>query len=319
MPTSKNAPGTMLLTYEFFLFYTKSYQPPFFIRIYWPNIKEIGKGQRKNFDKSLTITTLDDAITFASLKDRDTLMSMIELVRRASAQPIQTYGFSKKDDDAEVIRRINVLKAPYVFKDSVSLNLTEIMSRLRDGSLAEAMLTACGCTGIVISPWERTENGISRTVQYVQPMSQNANVSAVHTLMKSGSVGTFEIASSFSRVNSGKFLETQLQFYFKEASDQVDFRGAYVLEWLKDIWDKEFVEASVSRANRIMFYYLHSTFSQKPFEVAKYEGKWSLHQPYVLVIFGLIAIIICVGIFPRDTDWYKLIAGIIVLAALFYL
>jgi hypothetical protein len=316
----KNAPpGIIILTYEAFYFQSKTYQPPFLVQMHWPDIRGTTKGQRKGFDKSVTVNTRDNSITFGALKERDNLQYFIHLIRRSTAQPIQTFGFSKKSDDAEVMRRINVLKAPFVLKDSISQNLTEIISKLRDDSLTEAMLTACGCTGIVISQWVRTENGISRTVQYVQPLSQNANVSAVHTLMKSGSVCTYEIASSFSRVNSGKFLETQLQFHFKEASEKVDFRCAYVLEWLKDIWDKEFVASSVSRANRITFYYLQSTFSQKPFEVAKYEGKWSLHQPYVLVILGLIVGIVCVAVFPRDTDWYKLMAGMVVLAGLFYL
>jgi hypothetical protein len=319
LPNVKNANGLVILTYQLFYFQSKGVQPPFLIHIMWKDITDLEKLHRKNFDKSVKVITRDKSITFSSLKERDTLIFYMGLIRTSNSQSVQTYGFSQKRDDAEVARRINVMKAPTVFEVSLAQKLNAIVTDLRDDSLTEAMLVASGCAEIVISPWAKTGNGISRTVQYVQPLSQNADVSAIHTLMISGRVCTYEILSSFSRVNSGKFMESQMQFHFKEDSDKVNFRGAYILEWLKEIWDKEFVAASVSRANRITYYFLKSKFSGEPFNVASYEGKWSLHQPYVLVILGLIVGIVCVAVFPRDADWYRLMVGMVVLAGLFYL
>jgi uncharacterized membrane protein len=67
------------------------------------------------------------------------------------------------------------------------------------------------------------------------------------------------------------------------------------------------------------FYFLKSSFSGEQFNIAKYEGKWRVHQPYVLVILGLLLLIAGVIVLPADADWYKLLAGGIVLAFAVYI
>jgi hypothetical protein len=240
-------------------------------------------------------------------------------VRRSHQSPVHTFGFLQKGDDAEVSRRIHVLKAPFVFEEVIAAKFDDVFNLLKEPQVTENMLTSSGCTDVIISSWNKTRNGISRGIQYVQPMAQNCNVSAIQTLTKSGQQCTFEINSSFSRLSVRKFLATTTQYYFKANGENVTFRGAYRLDWEDETWDKEFVEATVGRSVRMNFYFLKSSFSGEQFNTAKYEGKWRMHLPYVLVILGLFLLLIGVITLPADTDWYKLLAGFLVLAFGVYL
>jgi hypothetical protein len=252
-------------------------------------------------------------------KDRDLLSFHMSVIHHSHTSPVHTYGFSRKVDDAEVSRRIHLLKAPHVLEEQIARKFDDLVNLLKEDRLTEDILTSCGCTDVIISPWTVTPHGISRGVQYAQSMTQNCSVSAVQTLTKSGNECTFETASSFSRLSSGRFLVTTTQYYFKEDGDNVKFRGAYRLDWATDTWDKEFVAATVGRSARMNFYFLKSRFSGEQFNIAKYEGKWRMHQPYVLVIIGLLLLVALVILLPADADWYKLIGGCLVLSVSAYL
>ena len=313
----KNLPGFALLTSDACWFISKQVKGRI-LKLKWENVTEISKMRKKGTDKVVRISADRNHITFGSIKERDTFVFLAKLALKLSKATVQTYGFMKKGDE-EVATRITAMKAPHVFEDSVSKDLNDILVMLRDGPLVTDMLAACGCIDIVPSQWTKTKNGIERMVSYVQPMSQNSDVTAVQTLMKSGHVCVFEMTEKFSRPSTGMFLESNIQFYFKEDEGVVNIRGAYGLGWYKETWDKEFVEAAVSRVNRMNFYYLKSKFSGESFNVAKYEGKWRMHQPYVLVISALVLLILCVLVLPSDTDWFRIIAGLCVLVFLFYM
>jgi hypothetical protein len=181
------------------------------------------------------------------------------------------------------------------------------------------MIANCGGTDVLLSPWEKTQRGISRSVQWEQSLAQNSRVCATHTLMKIGEELTFEIVASYTRQSTGKFLETKSQYYFTEDGDTVTYKGAYQFQWETEIWDKEFVESTITRGARISFYFLKSKFSGETFDISKYEGKWKMHQPYVLIIIGLLLLVVGVIVLPADADWYKLLTGFLVLAAFVYL
>jgi hypothetical protein len=306
-----SSPGVIILTYPMLFFHAKQSRPPFLVSIKWEDIFEIG---RKSSEKAIQISVEGETITFFMPKEREILCFHLAVVKQAHESAVHTYGFSQNVDDAEVSRRIYVLKAPHVLEEVVAVKFDDVFNLLKEPHVTENMLASCGCTEIIVSAWNKTKNGISRGVQYVQPMAQNCNVSAVQTLTKSGEQCTFEIASSFSRLSSSKFLATITQYYVKADGDKVTFRGAYRLEWANETWDKEFVEATVGRGARMNYYFLKSTFSGEPFNIAKYAGKWRMHQPYVLVIIGLLLLIAGVIALPADADWYKLLAGCIVFA-----
>lgn len=313
----KNSAGCACLTGDACWFVPKTVKAPI-LKLKWENVTEVSKVRKKGADKSIRVSAEREHITFSSVKEREAFVFIARLSAKLAKSNIQSYGFLKKGDE-EVATRITAMKAPHVFEDSVTKGLNDIVTMLRDGSLVSDMLTACGCIDIVPSQWTKTKNGIERIVSYVQPMSQNSDVSAVQTLMKSGQVCVFEMTEKFSRPSVGMFLESNIQFYFKEDEGVVNFRGAYNLTWYNETWDMEFVQAAVSRVNRMNFYYLKSKFSGESFNVAKYEGKWRMHQPYVLVISTLVLLILCVLILPADTDWFGFMAGVMVLVLFFYM
>ena len=315
VPEMKNAPGYAMITHEALWFQSKQMRNGL-LKVRWQNAKEVSKMRKKGLDKAVRVGMGNEQIILNGLKDRDAFLFFARLELRLARSAIQTFGFVRKGDE-EVSTRITTMKAPHVFEDSVTLALGEILAKLREGTLINDMLTACGCSDVVPLKWEKTKNGIERMVSYVHPMMQNADVKSVQTLMKSGRICVLEMTETFSRPSIGEFLESNVQFYFKEEDGVVNFRGAYGLAWNKEPWDKEFVEAAVSRVNRMSFYYLKSKFSGETFNVSKYEGKWRMHQPYVLVIGALVLLILCVLILPVDTDWFRIIGGFVVLVFFF--
>jgi hypothetical protein len=309
-----SSPGVIILTYPLLFFHSKQSRPPFLLTIDWNDIREIGKLPGKGSEKAIQVTVENEPVVFFTPKERDTLLFHMSAIQRAHQSPVHTFGFLQKGDDAEVSRRIHVLKAPHVLEEVINAKFDDVFNLLKEPQVTENMLASCGCTDVIVSAWNKTRNGISRGVEYIEPMAQNCHVSAVQTLTKSGQQCTFEINSSFSRLSLSRFLGTTTQYYFKADGENVTFRGAYRLDWTEETWDKEFVEATVGRAARMNFYFLKSTFSGEQFNTAKYEGKWRMHQPYVLVILGLLLLLVGVISLPADTDWYKLLAGFVVMA-----
>lgn len=315
LPGAKNVSGHAIITHSAIWFHSKQMRCNL-IRIRWRFVREISDPQKKGLEKAVYIGVGNEHIIFNALKDRDTFLFLARLEFALARAKVQTYGFLRKGDE-EVATRITPLKAPHVIEDSVTMGLKEVVSKLREGALTTEMLTVCGLTNVAPLKWTKTKTGIQRIVSYTHPMSQVTDVACVQTLMKSGSVCVLETTSKFSRPAHGNFLTSNVQFYFKEDDGVVNMRGAYALTWDTETWDKEFVEAAVSRVNRMSFYFLKRKFSGENFNVAKYEGKWRMHQPYVLVIATLTIVILCVLILPVDTDWARFIAGVCVFAFLF--
>lgn len=308
--------GDMILTYEALYFITKQIRPPFMYKVIWPDCKETAKVHKRGIDKGITLTTVSNSITFSAIKDRETTIYFMKLIASANKNPEESYGFITKDD-TEVVRRIVQMRAPHVIEDVTKADLNTIMKTLRESDLTE-MYTVCGCSDVVTSRWSKTKNGISRTIQYTQPMFQSLSVASTQTLMKKGDICVFEISSKFSRSYAPHFLHMNMQYYFQPDGEATSMRVAYIPEWQKDTWDKEFVAAAVQRQVKMNFYYLKGKFTGEAFNKSLYEDKWKQHQSYVLVITALIITILVVIFFPADTDWYSLMAAFVVLFALFY-
>jgi hypothetical protein len=288
----------------------------------WSDISDVSRCHGK--EKAVQIAAAKETLIFSSLRDREAgtqIIVRVSAMARTARGPLQTYGFSQTRDDTEVSRRIQELNvATLRLEETIPGKVTDLVQRLReDDHLTEDMIANCGGTDVLLSPWEKTQRGISRSVQWEQPLAQNSRVCATHTLMKSGEELTFEIVASYTRQSTGKFLETKSQYYFTEDGDTVTYKGAYQFQWETEIWDKEFVESTITRGARISFYFLKSKFSGETFNISKYEGKWKMHQPYVLIIIGLLLLVVGVIVLPADADWYKLLTGFLVLAAFVYL
>ena len=329
---SKAIGGDIYITHKALVFCSKQIRPSFYVELLWPDIKEIKRSHKRGYDKSITISLTDSHVIFASIKDRDSFMIFSRMIKksyktiksnapqtnmRSPNRLPSTYGFIAKNDDAEVVWKINVLKAPHVFEDMVTVKFQTIFEKFRSGDMLNEMVTACGGHEYVTSSW-RSGDGLSRNVSFTQPMLNPPSVAGKQMLRKSGNAAVFESQYVFSRASSPNFLSMNMQIYCKQEGDNTQLRGAFILDWDKETWDKEFVEAAVIRMGRMHYYYVKSAISNESFNVSAYEGKWRLHQPYVLTIISLVATILCIIVLPKNTNWYSILAAFCVVALFFY-
>lgn len=308
--------GQIQLTFDVFKFVPQG--PSWIIKIKWQDLKRIAKINRRGIDKGIEITTNKVSMMFASMHDRDDVALLIKMVSDAQSRLNKSVGFSKKDE-AEVIRRLTPFKAPIVFEESVPTNQHDIMQLIKSPETMAEMYKICGCHDIAISGWTRNKDGLTRTIQYTQDSFQSLNVASTQTLMKSGDSCVLEVLCKFSRSSAQYLLQLNMQFFFKQDGELTNYRGAYAVDWIRDVWDKEFVEAAVKRQARMFFFYIKAKLSNETFDATLYDGQWRQHQPYVLVIIGLILAILSLIIFPHGTNWYGYLFGSLLIAAFYYL
>ena len=350
---SKSTSGDIYITHKALVFASRQVRPSFYVELLWPNVKEIKRTHKRGYDKSITISLADSYVIFTSVKDRDSFMTFTRMIKKSyksikvsssnndninnnnetdnanenndsnknSNDKITrlpaTYGFIAKNDAAEVVWKINVLKAPHVFEDTVNVKFQQIFEKFRAADILNDMAIDCGAHEYVASSW-KSGDGLSRNVSFIQPMLNPPSVMTKQILRKSGNAAVLESSYVFSRASAPSFLSMNMQVYCKEDGDTTQLRGAFILEWNKETWDKEFVEAAVTRMARMHYFYLKSVISGEKFNESLYEGKWRFHQPYVLTIISLICTILSVIILPTDTNWYNILAAFCVIVLFFY-
>lgn len=351
---SKSTSGDIYITHNALVFASRQVRPSFYVELLWPNVKELKRTHRRGYDKSITITLADSHVIFTSVKDRDSFMTFTRMIKKSyksiklntsnndnvnnnnnkdenesSSEAAElnnknsptilpaTYGFIAKNDAADVVWKINVLKAPHVFEDTVNVKFQQVFEKFRAADILNDMAIDCGAHDYVASSW-KSSDGLTRNVSFIQPMLNPPSVMTKQILRKSGNASVLESSYVFSRASAPSFLSMNMQVYCKEDGDNTQLRGAFILEWNKETWDKEFVEAAVTRMARMHYFYLKSVISGEKFNESLYEGKWRFHQPYVLTIISLICTIISVIILPTDTNWYNILAAFCVIVLFFY-
>ena len=308
--------GNIYITNKALIFSSRQVRPSFYVELLWNKITEIKKMHRRGYDKSVIIVQESVVVIFTALKDRDSFLKFANLILKAQNPNCPTYGFLAKNDEAEVVWKINVLKAPHVLEDTVTMKFSKIFQKFKKGDILNDMATAGGALEYAASNW-KPYDGLSRNVSFTQPMLNPPSVSSNQSLRKSGNAFVLESTYSFSRISAPNFLQMQLQFYCREDGENSQLRGAFNLEWNKEITDKEFVEAAVIRMARMYFYYLKSIMCGEKFNESLYEGKWRLHQPYVLSIIALVITLLSIIVFPADTNWYSIMSGFIMVVFFF--
>ncbi|OHT06798.1 hypothetical protein TRFO_05504 [Tritrichomonas foetus] len=315
---TKTIAGNVYITYKALIFSSRQVRPSFFVELLWTDTKEVKKTHRRGYDKSVTFVMPDSNVIFTAVKDRDSILKFAYLIMKSVTSNSPTCGFLAKNDEAEVVWKINVLKAPHVYEDVVTMKFSQVFEKFRAADILNDMAIACGAHEYVASNW-KSSDGLFRNVAFTQPILNPPSVSASQLLRKSGHAFIFESNYVFSRASAPNFLQMQLQFYCKEDGDNTQFRGAFILEWNKEITDKEFVEAAVMRMARMYYYYLKSIICGEKFNESLYEGKWRLHQPYVFTIISLIVAIISIIVLPTDTNWYVILLSFVIVVLFFYL
>ncbi|OHT07655.1 hypothetical protein TRFO_24063 [Tritrichomonas foetus] len=287
------------------------------LQINCKDITQIAKINRRSLEKGIEVTTSSSTLTFTSVHDRDNIVHYIKLLTDAQFRVNQSFGFLTKDD-TEVVKHLTVLRAPHVFEETFNSNLQDIITLLKKNETISEIYSICECTDVVFSGWSRNKDGLTRNVQYTQPMFQPLSVASVQTIMKSGDTLVFEINSKFSRTYAPKFLTMNFQLYFHQEGEITNYRGAYVID-SRDTWDKEFVEASIAHFVKIFYYYLKAKICDEQFNEADYEGEWRRHQPYVNLIIALLIALISINLFPKGTNWYGYFIGSLLIIGFFYL
>ena len=305
--------GECIFTHNSFVFIPKS-KKAWMMEIPWQNIATMVQMQKKTEKGLQLVLGNQKTITLLQIKDRDMFWAYVLLLTKQAP----SYGLTTKDD-TEVVRKLNVFRAPYAFEETIQANFNDVMKMMKSADLWNEALTIGGCNSVIISSWKKTKDGISRLVQYTQPLFQSASVSATQTLMKSGETGALELFLCLSRPSLQGFLHVPVQLYFKKEGENISYRCAYSLDWIHETWDKEFVEAAVGRLVRMNYHYIKSKILNQNFNESEFEGEWRKHQGFVLVLISLIIGIICVVFSPDDMNWYQVMAGFIAFVFFFVL
>ena len=302
--------GDCIFTHDNFVFLPRNTKKPWIIEIPWLSILRMTQAQ-KRMDKGVQFELSNKkTICFTQMKDRDLFWSYVIFLTEVSKAKKPSWGLSSKDE-TEVVRKLTILRAPHAFEETIQANFSDVMKIMKSADLWTEALTIGGCSNIFVGGWKKTKDGISRIVQYTQPLFQSASVQATHTLMKSGKTGALEIFLCYNRTSQPGFLHVPVQLYFKKDGDSVSYRCAYSLDWITETWDREFVESAVGRLVRMNYHYIKSKILNQKFDESEFEGEWRKHQPFVLVLLSLITAIICVLVSPPKMDWYRVFAGFI--------
>lgn len=311
--TGINHSGDCFFTTKALMFIPRSNNKAWMIEVNWKDISSIEKASKRAMDKGIELSIGDIKIIFTQMNNRNIFWDYIIFLSNIVQNQKPTYGFNKRDD-AEVVRRLTILRAPHAFDTVLNAELSDIITMLKSPELFTESLEIAGCNDVVAGSWNKTKDGIFRLIQYTQPLFQNTTVQQTQTLMKSGDTAVLELFLRLSRPSINGFLHVPMQFYLKKAGEKVSFRCAYSMDWINDVWDKEFVEAAVGRTIRVMFHYAESKANKSKFDESEFEGQWRKHQPFVLVIVGLLLLLLGVCVVPDSRAWYRALCGFIAIA-----
>lgn len=289
------------------------------IEIQWLQIIKMTQEQRKYNDKGI-VFQLDNqnSIYLSAMKDRDLFWSYVLLLTNAAKSQNPSYGLISKDE-AEVVRRLTILRAPHTMEEMLNAHFNDVYKLLKSSELWNDALSICGCHDIIFGRWKKTQDGITRFIQYSHPMFQETSVTIVQKLMKSGKTASFECFMRLSRASAQNFLQIPIQYFIKREHKSLQYRCAYSLDWITETWDREFVEAAISRLISSNFNFIKSKIINEKFDQNSFEGQWKKHQPFVLVILALVIMLIIMIVSPSDVNWYKFYAGLIALFVYFVL
>jgi hypothetical protein len=282
----------------------------------WPDIRHLSK-ITKTVERGVEVGTDTRVVYFISMKERDVVFDWIRLLADTFGRGKRSFGFRTRDD-VDVVKRLTMLKAPHVLEAVVSASLQEIVVLLRAPEFILECYNRCHLTDVVLSNWTKDKNGLTRTVQYTQPMFQALDVHTTQTIMKSGDSLVFENLSQFGRPSAPVLLQMNLQFFFKREGETTSYRSAYFLGYSVQPWDKEFIEASINRQVRIFHNFLKAKINQEYFKESGYEGQWRKHQPYVLVILGLLTSLLALFVLKREGNLYRYLFSGLLLFCFFY-
>lgn len=312
---NKTAAGDLYCTRDSMSFITKDNAQ--MINVAWKNVKRIAKFNRRSLEKGIEISGDDFILTFTSVKNRDTIIDCIKIMTEAIKRDNRTFGFIKRDD-IEVVKRLTAMKAPHIFEESLTSNLQDIANLVKSQELIAEYFDICGFSDVVISSWTKDKAGLTRSTSYTQRGFQSSTISSTQTIMKSGDSLVFEVVNKYTRPSTSTIMRVNVQFFFKQNEETTSFRGAYAVDYIKDTWDKEFVEASIARQMRIFYYFLKAKISNEAFDITEYDGQWRRHQPYVLVIIGLVIALLAMYILRGDANWYGYLFGSLLIFLFFY-
>lgn len=313
-----NVTGDCYFTSTSLVFIPRTNKKAWTLEINWKDISLIEKIQKRAMEKGIELTIGDQKVAFTQMSNRDAFWNYVLLLSKTSKNSQPTFGFTKRDE-TEVVHKLTILRAPCAFETILETDMKNLFSVLKKAEVFEESLQVVGCTDIVTSSWHKTKDGIVREIHYVQPLFHSTNVVMTQTLMKSGQTAALEFLIRLSRPTQSDFLHVPMQFFFRKVDGKLSFRCAYSLDWIKDVWDLEFVEAAVARSIRVLFHYITSKINKTTFNESEFEGQWRRHQPFVLMIVALIGLIIGTILTPDPRYWYKFLAGIIALMLFFAL
>jgi hypothetical protein len=298
------------------LYFVSHRHPSEVLEIPWTEIGNINKINRLGIDKGIELSTNTATVTFTAVKRCDDLVLYIKLLKSARREH-KSYGFVAKDD-IEVVKKLTELRAPHVSEDVVDATLTQIATLLKSPELVSEYYAFCGIKDVIISGWAKEKDGLTRSAQFTQAMFQPISVSTAFSMAKSGESLVFDVISHYSRPSAPELLRANLQCFFKQESEKTKLRFAYSLDYGVQTWDKEFIDAAVSRQITILCDFLKARITGVEYNDAGHGREWMKHQPYVLVILGLVALLLAMNILKKDANWLGYMVGFVLIFLVFY-
>jgi hypothetical protein len=282
----------------------------------WADMRQASKISRLGLEMGIEIATSAGIISFTSIRDCDQLIAYLRLLTEASRRAHKSFGFVAKDD-IEVVKRLTVLKAPHVFEDVIESDLHSIITMLKSAEVISEYYARCGLKDVIVSGWAKTRDGLTKSVHYTQAMFQPLQVSSTYTIMKSGDSLVFEVVSQYARPSAPRLLQMNLQCFFTQDGEKTKLRFAYLLDYTVESWDKEFINAAVTRQAKMLYAFLKAQMNHEQFNEADYAEPWKQHQPYVLTILGLLAVFTAMRVLKKDANWYGYLFGAVFLFLFF--
>ncbi|EAX90092.1 hypothetical protein TVAG_396490 [Trichomonas vaginalis G3] len=311
--------GECQFTHSKLMFVPKASKNMWLALIPWQGILKMTQATRRSLEKGVQLQLQNEkTIMITQMKDRDIFWSYVLLLTDAVKSEKPSFGLIHRDE-TEVMRKLTLLRAPHTYEEQIPGNIADIMKLVKSSELWSEFFKVCECSDVVIGKWNKTKDGISRLIQFKQPLFQSVLVQSTYTLMKSGDTFTLELFMSYSRSALQGFLHIPVQFYFKKTDKDIMFRYAYSLDWIKETWDREFIEAAVARHIKMVYFFIKSKITNTEFKEGLFEGQWRKHQSYVIVILTLIISILIVIFSPKKINWYNVLAGFVALFFYFIL
>ena len=322
---NKTIQGEAFITQNSLIFIPKQGTFNRMIEIQLSEINQIAKINRRGFEKGIEVLIDNQSIIFSSFSQRDLMASYIKIISEASKRKNKSFGFNNSDD-AKVIKKISILRAPHVFEEVIEKNetvkevmsLQDIFKLLKAPEFITEFYTIFNFKDAVVSNWLKNKDGLTRVVCYSQPMFQPLSVSSNQNIMSSDNTLAFDMVSKFSRIGESNAIVMNLQLLFKQEEEKITFREAYSTDYNIELYDKEFIESSVSRQNKILFHFIKSKLTNNEFNEENYADQWAKHQTYVLIIISLLVVLFIIIFYPQNNNWYGYLFGAFLFIMFFY-